>query len=437
MKKIFSIFISLFLLVLFSCSKGVENIVVWTDKAELASFCEMFNAEQNEIKVIIVYKEQIATALPPAKDEKEPDIVIGSLLKNSKMTKTFSPLDSLLTERDEKGNINEKKIDKDIFYKTLLDYGREFGKDKDGNIIEKNQYLLPVSFNLPIMIFSDKNKELVSDSYTIEIDEIKETSKKFNVKNKNNIYSKMGFAPSWNKQFIYTVAKMNGAEFQERENTFTWNEESLDETINLIKDWSKEINTSSTSEQDFSFKYLYTPNYKQISSGRCLFAYSTTSEFFSLAPEQIVDTDFRWFTNEESIFAEDDLTMIGIYKKAILKNNKSEKIFLKWVLNEDNQRRLLERNNKMKLGSETFGIFNGFSSIKSVNEKYFPTYYKNLLGNLPSEKYIKSPMSLPPRWKSLKERVLIPYISEATKTEDVKDVQTISERIRTWSKQFN
>lgn len=91
----------------------------------------------------------------------------------------------------------------------------------------------------------------------------------------------------------------------------------------------------------------------------------------------------------------------------------------------------------MNLGTQTFGICNGFSSIKSVNERVFPAYYKNLLGNLPAETALVAPLTLPARWESLKERVIVPYLSDATNTDTEAAVKTIEERIITWRNQFN
>lgn len=434
MKRFFFILIATLSFCLISCGEKRKTITVWTDKAEMASYLELFNVEMSDVKAVIVYKEQLATSLPPMKDEPRPDVIIGSLLQNSNTKKNFISLESMLGEKNKKGEIGKNKIDKENFYNSLLDYGK----------IEGKQYLLPVSFNLPIMIFSNENKKYISDKYTIEMDEIKEIAAEYNAKNSTGIYTRMGFAPSWNANFIYSAVKMNGADFREGENTIVWNDSALDMMIEYMKDWTSETNSSTAAEQDFSFKYLYTPSYKQISSGRCLFSYSTTDEFFSLAPEQIERSDFRWLTREGMIFAEDDITTVGIYKHA--KNRSLAKNFIRWFLTSDNQKRLLDRSETMNLGTKTFGICHGFSSLKLVNERYFPTFYKNLIGNLPGESSIQSPFALPPRWKSLKERVIIPYITEASMSDvqenlnvstNKKDIQTIEERLKNWSKQFN
>ena len=91
----------------------------------------------------------------------------------------------------------------------------------------------------------------------------------------------------------------------------------------------------------------------------------------------------------------------------------------------------------MNLDTQTFGICSGFSSIKSVNERVYPAYYKTLLGKMPSEESLVAPLPLPSRWESLKERVIIPYLSEATNTENTSAIKSIDERIAAWRNQFN
>ena len=69
------------------------------------------------------------------------DIVIGKWLKNEKIRRNFMPIDYLFTDQH---------INKYIFYPQLLSLGN----------IDNKQYLLPVSFNLPAIVFSNKIKIL-------------------------------------------------------------------------------------------------------------------------------------------------------------------------------------------------------------------------------------------------------------------------------------
>lgn len=396
----------------FSCSS--KKIVIWTDRAEVVSCVELFNLSSKNVKAVVVYKENLASALPPAKDEESPDILIGSMLKNSSVKHNFAPLEPVL---------GRTQVNPESMYSPLLEYG------KSG----KTQYLLPVSFNVPLVIFDEQKSAFVPESKNLEFSKLGEISAAFNEKNERGIFTKMGFAPSWNQEFLYEYAKSHGAEIKEKGNAISWNQVNLDAAAEKLKTWTSEKNASTSEEQDFAFKYLYMSVQKQVLSGKSLFAFTTSGDFFSLPSDQTFGVDFRWLSNSSKIALEDEIVMLGVYRKST--NTKNAFDFVIWLFKAETQKSILERNQNMHLDITTFGIFGGFSSIKNVNEQIFPSFYKNLLGNVPRENELVCPNPLPPRWKSLKERVVLPFLSDATKTDA--QPKTMEEFLSTWRKQFN
>lgn len=423
MKKIFrfaikNIFIFFFPLSVFSflsCGNS-SPVVIWTDRPEIVSYVEFFNVAQNKAKAVVVYKEKLASALPPAKDEQNPDIVIGSFLRNSRIKKNFSSLDRVF---------GRSKINPSSIYAPLLEYGK----------VGRTQYLLPVSFNIPTMIFAQKNHDLIAENMLIDSDTIRDSAALFNQKSEHEVFVKMGYAPSWNANFLFHVAKMNGIEFTEKGNIFSWNTDSLNSTIAYIKNWSRNKNGGTAAEQDFSFKYLYAPAHKLVNSDRCLFAYIKSDDFFNIPGEQTENIAFHWLGKDGKIFVNDDMTSLGLYRKS--KNTRAACDFVTWFFSESTQKNLIDRAMRMNLDTQTFGICSGFSSVKSVNERVFPSSYKILLGKMPEESSLVAPLPLPSRWESLKERVIIPYLSEATNTDTTTAIKSIDERIATWRNQFN
>lgn len=400
----------------FSCNSPYENpIIIWTDRSEFASYVELFNASQDDCKAIVVYKENPADLFPVAKDETPPDIVIGPWLKNETIRKNFIPLDYLF------GNM---QLQRNIFYPQLLEIG---------NINDK-QYLLPISFNIPAIIFSKQNKDLIKNSYILSVDEVQEISKTYNKKNKSKIFTAMGFAPGWNSEFLYTVAKLRGSNFQEVGRSFTWDKVALEESINYLKNWTVTNNESTSAEEDFAFKYLYMPEYKLVSTEHCLFAYTTSDNLFSIPEEKLSDVEYRWLHHNNKIPIEDEIISLGLHKKS--KNIDNAEIFILWLMKEETQKAILERNKKMKLNTTTFGIAGGFSAIKSVNERVFSQFMPILMGNLPVAEYLQSPNILPAHWEDIKERVIIPYLKEATDTENQVTEQAFLDKISDWNKQY-
>lgn len=406
----------LFPVILLASCGSFSPIIIWTDRPEIVSYVEFFNVAQNKAKAVVVYKEKLAVSLPPAKDEQNPDIVIGSYLRNSRIKKNFAAVDRVF---------NRSQINPSSLYGPLLDYGKVNGR----------QYIIPVSFNIPTIIFSQKNQELIPESIFIDSDTIRDVAGNFNQKSKEDVFIKMGYAPSWDANFIYQIAKSENAEFGEKGNAFSWNDASLAKTVTYLKDWSQGKNGGTSAEQDFSFKYLYAPKQKLVDSDRCLFAYIKSGDFFDIPSEQTENISFHWLAKDEKIFVNDDITSLGLYRKS--KNARAAYAFIEWFLSESTQRNLLERSMRMNLDTQTFGICGGFSSIKSVNERVFPSFYKTLLGKMPQEDSLVAPLALPSRWESLKERVIIPYLSEITGTDSDAAVKSIDERIATWRNQFN
>jgi len=398
-----------------SCHKSKKPVIIWTSCAEFASYVEEFNASQDKAQAVVVYKKEPARSLPPAKDEETPDIIIGPWLKNSSTRKYFTPVDYMFSEQS---------INKSLFYSQLIDYGK----------INEKQYLLPVSFNLPAIVFKSENENLMPDSHLITLDEIKTVAGNFNQQNESGVYTAMGYGPSWDKNFLYLVSKLEGASYREKGTSFSWNSKSMLATITYLKDWTTARNTSTTAEQNFQFKYLYMPEYKQVSSNRCLFSYMTSDELFSLSSEEQSGLSFRWIQKDNTVPVDDDIITMGLYKDS--KNTKDAEVFLSWFTKSTTQESILQRAADMHLDNITFGIANGFSSIKTVNENIYPTYYRQLLGNIPTGKYITTPNILPYRWPSLKEKVVIPFLSESTNIDSSATVASLETRIAEWSKQY-
>ena len=373
-----------------------KRIIIWTSCAEFAQYTELFNNTHPGSNAVIVYKENPAQELPPAKDELPPDIVIGSWLCTDKTSRQFKSLDYLF---------DRQTISSSMFYEQLLESGK----------VRKTQYLLPVSFNLPAVIFSNSNSSRVSENYTLTLDQIKSAGMNYNEKNKKGTFSKIGFIPSANADFLYLTTKLYGADFREEKGQIVWNDLRLRNAVNYMRDWITSTNDSVQEEQDFAYKYLFMPDYRQVTSGRTLFAYTTSNKMFGNMKAQELDIDYRWVTGDGFIPIEDSFTMMGIYKKD--QNEQGATEFLSWFFNSENQQAIIERKIDMNLNNEMFGIADGFSSIRDVTEHVLPVYYNQLLTNLPPSKLLKVPQKLPARWDSYKAVVVEPYLNEAITTD--------------------
>lgn len=390
-------------------------IIIWTDNASIVSYVELFNASHEDVRAVAVYKEEPARSLPPAKDELTPDLIIGSWLKNSATRRHFSPLNYLF---------QEKSLRRSLFYRQILQYGE----------INSKQYLIPLSFNLPMLIFSRQNEQFVTSSHLLNLEQTQAAAERFNQKNKSGVYTAIGYAPSWDAEFAYLVTKLHGAAYHEKGTSFLWNETAMENAVDEMRKWTAEHNSDTVSEQNFQFKYLYMPGYKQVTTGRCLFSYTTSDQFFSLTDVQTSGLSFRWIEQDGSIPVEDSIITMGLYKKA--EQPSKAEVFISWLMDAETQRLLIERTERMKLSTMNFGIAGGFSSLRDVNEKAYPAFYRQLLRNMPPEQYLTLPNILPYRWKSLKANVILPYLQDSIRTEAAESEYTLKERIAEWTKQF-
>ena len=63
----FSVAVSLAFLALFTLAGCIpvrnEPVIIWTDRAEMASYVELFNSQQQKTQALVVYKSPLVSAL--------------------------------------------------------------------------------------------------------------------------------------------------------------------------------------------------------------------------------------------------------------------------------------------------------------------------------------------------------------------------------------
>jgi ABC-type glycerol-3-phosphate transport system substrate-binding protein len=381
--------------------------VVRTDRPEFAIYAEYFNSSQDKYKIETRYSLSLTQKLTGAGDN--PDIVVGSWLKSASTRGLFKPLDYLL----------KKGIDGGAFYSRLLSLGK----------IEDKQYLLPVSFNIPSMAFSKNNNHLLSNLFVIEPEEIKEIGRTYN-RESGGAFTQMGFSPSWNDEFIFVIATLFNTGFREAE-PLAWDHAALEESIRYIRAWISEANTNTNMESDFSFKYFFVPQTKLAISGRILFCYLESSEFFTLPGDQRDSLDFRWIAGKDgTIPLAENTIYYGISKTARAK--KAADAFTQWFFREDTQRLLLEESKRRGMNETFFGIGGGFSAMRTVTEHIFPRYYPGLLGHMPPEAALSPPNILPHNWMTIKHQVILPYLHDCIDGENAADTVDLNRRLADW-----
>ncbi|MDR2731509.1 MAG: hypothetical protein LBB81_11510 [Treponema sp.] len=393
-------------LVLLSCNVN-KTTIIWTDHPEFALYCEYFNTSQSKYKITARYYEYPADEL--VKSANIPDIVAANWLKNSEAMTYFKSLDNIL---------GAKKLSRTVFYQKLLNAGR----------IERNQFLLPVSFNVPALVFSKSRDPELSNPFIIGFDEIKTLSKKYNTE-RNGVYTRMGFSPLWNSDFLFIVSTLFGASFGEA-SPFTWDKEALERSMDFVYNWTNEINTNNQAEEDFTYKYFVEPPVKLLQSGRILFTFMDSETLFTLNEDYRNNIDFRWLTDNNNIPLTEASVYMGIPKRA--KSIKAAEAFMQWFFKVETQRLLLEISKSNQMNEDVFGICGGFSALVPVTEQIYPHFYPELLGRIPPSEYLTPANAFPANWVRLKERVVLPYLRDKAHTGQENDSYNLEKRIHDW-----
>jgi hypothetical protein len=403
-------------LILFGgCSLVQKNsIKICTNHPEIASYIEMFNASQSEIYAEVAYSDSPIDCLGGSNS---PDVIISEYLNSGELISHFRSLDPLF---------EIKALSIPAFYPSLLALG-----------IHNSQHtLLPLSFDLPAVMYDPARVGKI-ESFSLDLDTIGSISFNFNKKEKDAIRA-IGFSPRWFPGFLYITARLKGTRFREGEDLRpVWNRENLAETITYINNWSADINGSREVENSFRDKYFHAPYYSLISEGRIGFAYTDTSSFFLIPGEKRKNLNIKWLSAGRDIPILEEIIFTGIAARS--RNHKAAEKFIAWLYQPSTQERILEKNRFLRIRS--FGVVNGFSSIKTVNREIFPLYYPDLLGKIPPADIIKAPPVLPARWETLKTDVVIPIINDVLLLEDEASddkIKTImAEAVGSWLKQNN
>ncbi len=389
-----------------SCARSDHRTaILWTDRPEFAEYVELFNAAQSRYRIELYYREKPGQAL--ASTEKYPDLVVGSWLKGSATRSYFKSLDFFF---------DDLLLAKTSFYSKLLALG----------FIDDKQYLLPVAFNIPAIVFSRENASLVSGAFTLGLEDIAALGKAYNEKNEGS-FVKMGFSPRWDNEFLFQVAVLFGSSFREGA-PLAWQSSALEKAIDYVHSWTISANESVIAEDDFRFKYLYDPAAKLASSGRILFAYMTSDEFFTVAADRRSSLDFRWLVRDQNIPVSEAATYLGVCKRG--KGGEAADAFIKWFYQEETQRELLENAKHYRTSDTVFGIAGGFSALRTVNEYIYPQFYPGLLGHMPPADYLLPPNILPNDWLTLKQRVVLPYLNDRCAA--LETTIGLGERIQDW-----
>ena len=383
--------------------------VLCTNRPEFTSYAELFNSSQDDYRLVISYDKSPRDQLLENRTGNY-DLIIDAHLNSQKYLGRLASLENLFIE---------EQLDKDRFYSVPLSQGR----------FDNQQVLLPISYQIPGLMFHADQPLPNQDSFLIHMDQVRKLNQEFSENTEKGL-TKLGLSLRWDPFLLYQISLLKGSDFRESSTgSLIWNSENLKNSVDLIRNWTFEINQGLTAEREFSQKFLIEPPYKLISNKRILCYYTDAEQFYSISPQRREGLKLRWLAEEDTIPVLPNMLFAGIPHGA--PGIQAAKAFLAWFSNAETQEDLLASTQYKR--TRTFGIAGGFSALPKVNEQTLPTYYSSLVGYIPSAPYLNFPPPMPADWPQIRDQVIIPWLEEQAASEQTEEL--MRERLESWLRQ--
>ena len=359
-----------------------------TDRAEMAAYVDRFNALQSDVRIELSWTESPSQSVM---DGVQADLVVGEWLASPAVLDRFDSLGDI---------VKPGRIDPSWFYAGLLAMG-----SRDNRTV-----LVPLSFSLPAIVFYKPDMQAELSSMFMPLDTLRTLSKAFNTPSRSGGFTAMGFSPFWNQDFLDSAFLLFGARIRPGRNGLpAWDQDGLGKTVDFARSWLSEVNGGASADEAFTSQNWVQPWYKLISGKKILFALASFTDYFALPEEKRRDLDFRWLALGNSIPVMNDALFAGVLRSS--RNKGGARAFLEWFCNPSVQRSLLDVNQSRRIG--VFGVTDGFSALKSINERELPQKYPFLLGHIPSETILAFPETLPDNWLAVRDQVIRPWVHQS------------------------
>jgi len=308
------------------------------------------------------------------------------------------------------------KVDPSWFYSRLLAMGSR----------DNRPVLVPLSFSLPAIVYVRGPTDL--PTMFMPLDTLRAMSRTFNKTDKNGALSSVGFSPTWSADFLTSTALLFGMHLRPGRNGMpTWDENGLRKTVDFVTSWVADISGALPTAPS-------PPATCSTSRGRGTSCWQTLRGPFSDSRHSRTSSDcrkrsaatwiFRWLSQDGLIPVLDDVLFAGIQRSS--RDKSGARAFLQWFCSLSVQQTLITVNQSRRIG--VFGITNGFSALKGINEKDLPMKYPLLLGHIPQENLFSFPETLPDSWLRVRD-VIDPWIVATARGQET---ETLQKKLEEW-----
>ncbi len=407
----FIIAISVFFII--KQATSVTEAYMVTNIPQAVFYVEQFNVQHKRYKIHCIYEENLDRLQESSARKKYPALILGNNILTDKILPQLDDISYLFATLS---------ISRRSFYESLLQSG----------MVKNRQLLLPVSFNVPIVIMQKNNAEPpIEQGVVIQLPELKTLSNSATIKQKNE-FSAMGFHPLWSNETLHYFFKAFGANFAEQ-NGLQWNSANFSSAMYYLKTWFDDSKVTFSDVMMFKQKYEQIPADMQLSLNKTNAWVISSKKYLALDESRRSTLKTYWFAYDNKIPVDDTAVFLGILSNG--KSKDAAEAFIKWFYRIDTQKKLMEQLKLYRLDEIDFGIANGFSAVIDITEKVFPLYYKELLGKTPPKQMIASVNGVSKLWDNFFTKYLVPIIYEWLAAEEPFDINTrISQEYIKWTK---
>lgn len=361
-----------------SCTEVEGPLVVWSNVPEVAFVVERYNHLEDRT-VQFRYVENLTQAL--TQQRPEADVVIGRWVNTPVVNRLMLP---------------------------RLGYFPEDGPI-DTTVLAASPAWIPLSFNLPTLAFRPDSPLDTTPSYALSLTDLEVLY--------GNDPDRIHFAPSMDADTLYALHRSLGfAPVADDAGGARWSEGALERAVQRIRNWQVEHNGGPEAERVYGERYLYVPLLRQLEMGRIGVVEMSSHDLFTWRFFDERAFAFRWLAAPDgSVTIGENVVYGGIPGTSDRRNDAVR--FLEWLTDPAVQVELVRA--KIEHRVDSFGVLDGFSTIRETNRILEMEIHRDLAGRIPDPGALRFPDPLPQYWDEARSAVVEPHMQAGSSSDEL------------------
>jgi hypothetical protein len=361
-----------------SCSVPEGPLVLWSNVPEVAFVVERYNHLMGG-DVQFRYVENLTQAL--TQQRPEADVVIGRWVNTPVVNRLMLPRTGYFPED---GSIDE-------------------------TILAGSPAWIPLSFNLPTFVFDPDSPLEAAGSYALSLTDLAVLY--------GTDAEEIHFAPSMDADTLYALHRSLGfGPTADDGGGARWSEGALERAVQQVREWQVEHNGGPRAERAYGERYLYVPLLRQLELGYIGVVQMSSNRVFSWRFFDERAYAFRWLASPDgTVTIGEDIVYGGIPRTSDRRNDAVR--FLEWITDPAVQTELVRA--KIEHRVDSFGVLDGFSTIRETNRTIETAIHRDLAGRIPDPGALSFPEPLPQYWDEARSAVVEPLLQAGRSSDEL------------------